>query len=515
MTEVSPGIRTKRAGKEERLAAYQKTLRALKERSSLREVTEREMLLAILEHNAPAINEYPMLDAQRSSVKELLCGRVGHPGYEFIHERIGRFIVMLAHHEKAAKTGDSSRRDELEAALLNIEAVLVKCAQGIVYAMALVTDNFEELVLRYFGRQSLEQYGALIEKHRIDQVFWNAFVEEFIASRVKDAHREILDGGRYVVAKERTFLVIRFLFDDILSRLNPTDQEISKTRIQKSYIAARENPVQRTRTKLVQAMLLKGMKPLSQFDGLSSGELLHAACIVCSDPVAEEFENQYRARVAEASASPDGEAGGKDSEERKREQVWFKFVLDQLVGLGIGAAIAFGVTGDHFFKALEAVVPDQIQGITPLKKDFSLPVLEKILFFLLENHFIQILKECGREEGGKIQVRSGRARRVPAQAVDALPGMSKIRKKQLFGNDVTREDTLLFKYKTAKQMAEAMSMLSLEPELRQGLSELWKRAVFRVDIMVLINLELVARTTTNLTVRLTEILRKYGVKKTA
>jgi hypothetical protein len=37
--------------------------------------------------------------------------------------------------------------------------------------------------------------------------------------------------------------------------------------------------------------------------------------------------------------------------------------------------------------------------------------------------------------------------------------------------------------------------------------------VFRVDIMVLINLELVARTTTNLTVRLTEILEKYGVKK--
>jgi hypothetical protein len=99
--------------------------------------------------------------------------------------------------------------------------------------------------------------------------------------------------------------------------------------------------------------------------------------------------------------------------------------------------------------------------------------------------------------------------------VNDLPGMSKIRKKQLFGNDVTREDTLLFKPKTAKQMSESMSMLSLEPELQQGLAELWKRAVFRVDIMVLINLELVARATTNLTVRLTEILQKYGVQKTA
>jgi hypothetical protein len=91
--------------------------------------------------------------------------------------------------------------------------------------------------------------------------------------------------------------------------------------------------------------------------------------------------------------------------------------------------------------------------------------------------------------------------------------MSKIRKKQLFGNDVTRENTLLFKARTAQKLSETMSMLSLEPELQQALARQWKQAVFRVDIMVLINLELVARTTTNLTVRLTEILEKYGVKR--
>ena len=507
--------RDTRPDKETRLADYQKKLRALKERASLREVTEREMLLAILESNSPAINEYPMLEAQRSSVMELLCGRVGHPGYEFIHERVGQFIILLAHYDKAVKTGDGERREELEAALLNAEAVLTKCAQGVVYAMGLVTDNFEELVLRCFGKQSLDQYSGLIEKHPLDQAFWSAFVEEFIASRVVEAHREILEGEKYEISKERTFLVIRFLFDDILSKLNPTDQDISKTRIQNSFIAAREETAIRERAKLVQAMLVKGLKGLSQFDQLSAGELLHAARAACIDNVAEEFETQYKARLAEAEAVRKGEAEKKEPEERQREQAWFKFVQDQLVALGLGASIAFGVTSDHFYKALEAVVPDQINGILPLKNDFSLPVLEKILFFLLENHFIQILKECGREEGGKIQVRSGRARRVPAPAVNELRGMSKIRKKQLFGNDVTREDTLLFKPKTAKQLSEAMSMLSLEPELQRGLAELWKRAVFRVDIMVLINLELVARTTTNLTVRLTEILQKYGVQKTA
>ena len=512
MTDES-GAGGARPGKDERLTAYQKKLRALKERSSLREVTEREMLLELLRCNNAAINEYPMLDAQQTSVVELLCGRVGHPGYEFIHERVGGFIIQLAHYEKAVKTGNAERREELEAALLNTEAVLIKCAQGVVYAMALITDNFEELVLRYFGKASLEPYGALVEKHPLDQDFWNAFVEEFIASRVVEAHREILEGEKYEISKERTFLVIRFLFDDILSKLNPTDQEISKTRIQTSYMAARTEAEGRERAKLIQAMLVKGLSSLTQFDKMTAGELLHAARICCVDSIAAEFETQYRARVAEAEAIRKGEAQPKDPEERKKEQAWFKFVLDQLVGVGVGASIAIGVTSDHFYKALEAVVPDQIKGILPLKKDFSMQVLEKILFFLLENHTIQILKECGREEGGKIQVRSARARRVSAQAVDALPGMSKIRKKQLFGNDVTREDTLLFKPRTNEQLVQAMSMLSLESGLQQSLINLWKQAVFRVDIMVLINLELVARGTTNLTVRLTEILKKYGVQK--
>ena len=56
-------------------------------------------------------------------------------------------------------------------------------------------------------------------------------------------------------------------------------------------------------------------------------------------------------------------------------------------------------------------------------------------------------------------------------------------------------------------------MLSLEPELQKALSILWRDALFRVDIMVLINLEQVAKTTTNLTAKLSEILTTYGISK--
>ena len=501
--------------KTQRLGAYQKKLAALKERSSLREVMERELLLEFINVNHGNINEFPLLKAQQQTVVALLCGRTGHPGYEYIHKRIGDFIVLLAHYEKAVKVGDKKRASELQSGLINLETLLLKCVQGIVYAMALITDNFEELALRYFGQSALNDYTALIEKLPLSQAFWKALVEQFVTSRVEEAHAEILGGGKYDISKERNFLVIRFLFDDILVKLNPTSQKIEKTRIQQAYVVSRTDFDGRKRAKFLQGFLTKGLSGLPGAKDLAEKEYLQAARIACIDPMAEQFEARYQERLMEIKSRKENPeaADGSDPEEVAKAETEFRFLMGQVVALGVGAAIAIGMTSDHLYRALEDFMPDQVVGIRPLAKDFSIPTLETLLFFLMENQTIQILKEAGRDEGGKIQVRSGRARRVPEAAVDGLPNMSKIRKKQLFAKDTTREGMLLFKPKTSKQMAGALNMLSLEPELHQEITRLWKEAIYRVDIMVLINLELVARSTTNLTAKIGEILAKYGVAK--
>ena len=513
MTQAaSPGPRL---DKTQRLGAYQTKMGALKERSSLREVMERELLLEFINVNHGNINEFPLLKAQQQTVVALLCGRTGHPGYEYIHKHIGEFIVLLAHYEKAVKVGDKKRAEELQSGLINLETMLLKCVQGIVYAMALITDNFEELVLRYFGQAALAEYSALIEKMPLTQVFWKSLVEQFVTSRVKEAHEEILEGEKFDISKERNFLVIRFLFDDILAKLNPTTQKIEKTRIQEAYVSSRTDFDGRKRAKFLQNFLAKGLSGLPGAQAITEKEFLQAARITCIDPIAVKFETEYKERLLEAKQRKENPEAvdERDPEEVRKAETDFKFLMGQVVALGVGAAIAIGMTSDHFYRALEDFVPDQIAGIRPLAKDFSIPVLETLLFFLLENQTIQILKEAGRDEGGKIQVRSGRARRVPEGVVDALPNMSKIRKKQLFAKDVTREGMLLFKPKTSKQMAGALNMLSLEPDLQKEITGLWKEAIFRVDIMVLINLELVARSTTNLTAKIGEILAKYGVAK--
>lgn len=504
----------KRLPIEQRLTTYQAKLRALKDRSALREVMERELLLTFIEVNHVAINEYPLIQSQQSSVVELLCGRGDHPGYEYIHQHISRFIVLLVHHEKAVKTKDEERSRDLQANLLNTESLLIKCVQGIVYGMALITDNFEEIVLRYFGQNALKDYSSLIEQHELNERFWKAFVDQFVTNRVDEAHHEIIDGKKYTISKERNFLVIRFLFDDILSKLNPITQSIDKTRIQTSYVETRNNEEVATRAKLIHSILVKGIGNLPKADELTKTNFIQSARITCIDVVAKEFETAYKERLAKAKAereNPDSETRSPD--EIKKAQAEFKFLMDQVIAVGIGTSIAISRISYSFFKALETVVPEQIDAIRPLAGDFSVTTLERILYFLLENHTIHILAEIGRSEGGKVQVRSGRARRVDEKTIDDLPGMSKIRKKQLFANDVTREGTLLFKPKTVKQLEGTMSMLSLEPALQATLNDLWTKAIYRVDIMVLLNLELIAKTTTNLKVRLTEILEKYGISQ--
>ncbi|WP_243547279.1 hypothetical protein [Pseudodesulfovibrio tunisiensis] len=508
MNQIAP----KKLGRDERLDAYQKKLRTLKDRSALREVVERELLLEFININHGNISEYPMLEAQQKTVVELLCGRAGHAGYEYIHKHVGRFIVLLAHYEKAVKTGDEAATADHQANLLNTEGLLIKCVQGIVYAMALITDNFEEMVLRHFGQGALKEYSALIEKHELDHRFWTGLVEQFIAKRVDEAHAEILANAKFDISKEKNFLVIRFLFDDILAKLNPTSQKIDKTRIQKGYVHSRTDEQGKAMAKLTHGLLAKNFSSLGETGEVSNKEILQASRIACIDTATQEFFTRYQEKVALAK-TPDTDK--RDTEQKKQDQMQFKFLLDQVVATGTGASIAIGMTSDHFFRALGDFVPDQIEAMRALAKDFSIPTLEKILFFLLENHYMHMLREIGRDEGGKVQVRSGRARRVPEAAVDELPHMSKIRKKQLWAKDPTREGMLLFKPKTAKQLASSMDMLSLEPELVERIRSFWTKCLYRVDIMVLVNLELVARTSTNLKNRLAEILRKYGVAPAA
>jgi hypothetical protein len=248
--------------------------------------------------------------------------------------------------------------------------------------------------------------------------------------------------------------------------------------------------------KIVQACLLKGL-------GFLPGELLleyleSAALIVCMDPVAQSLHRAMQAR-----------AKGLPPEERHP----LPFLMEQAVALALGAVLVLSQAREHFLAALASLRSDELEALRSLGQGLSIEALERMLFFVLESSFVGHLRELARDEGAKVTVRSISARRSPVPAVDALAkrNLSRIRKNQIWTPDPTRGDMLLFKTKSAQQLAALMQVLQMEEPLQAAVRALWDKAPLRRDFLVVIDLTQVARTTQNVKAKLTELLAKYGV----
>lgn len=483
-----------------RLEAYLATLRPLKEKSALREVLERELLLTFIAVNSGGISEYPMLATQQQSIVNLLCRRTGHPADAVLRKLAGNFPVLLNRLDKETAGGDAEAIEQTTALLRNTESLLVKSVQGMVFAMSLTTDNFEELIMRHFGAPGLSQFSALIKTHEFDQGFWREFVERFIAQHVEDGYAHLTGEGKFHLSKDGQQVVVRFLFDDVLATLHDAPGQIDKTRVQAAFErVSSEEPEGLAVRRVVQSCLLKGLNFLP-------GDLLleyleAASLIVCMDAVAASL---FRAMQARASGRP------------AEEKHPLPFLMEQAVALALGAVLVLGRAREQFLAALETLRADEIEAVRALAQGLSIESLERILFFLLESAFAGLLRDRARDEGAKVSVKTAALRRSPVPAVDALAsrGLTRIRKSQIWTQDPTRPDMLLFKTRSPQQLASLMQVLQLEEPLQAQVRALWEQAPFRRDFLVVLDLGQIARTTQNVKAKLAELLNKFGVLPT-
>jgi hypothetical protein len=479
-----------------RLETYLAALRPLKEKSSVREVLEREMLLCFIEVNSGGISEYPMLPTQQQSIVNLLCRRSDHPADTVLRKLAGNFPVLLNRLDKETAAGDQAAVEQTTALLRNTESLLVKSVQGMVFAMGLTTDNFEELIMRHFGAPGLSQFGDILKNNEFDQGFWREFVERFIAQHVADGYEHLTSEGKFHLSKDGQLVVVRYLFDDILATLHDNPGNIDQTRIQTAFAQSSAGTPQRLAVrKVVQACLLKGL-------GFLPADMLleyleSAALIVGMDPVAESLFRAMQARAA-----------GQETEEKHP----LPFLMEQAVALALGAVLVLSKSREQFLAALGALRSDELDSVRALAQGLSIESLERVLFFLLESAFVGLLREKARDEGAKVTIKTAALRRAPLPAIDALAsrGLTRIRKNQLWMPDPTRADMLLFKTRTPQQLASLMTVLQMEEPLQAQVRALWDSAPFRRDFLVAIDLAQVARTTQNVKAKLTELLLKFG-----
>ncbi|MGE4558123.1 MAG: hypothetical protein AB7D07_15045 [Desulfovibrionaceae bacterium] len=513
MTELAkPLKKTELLSDDKRLDAYLKKLSALKERKSLREVVEREVLLEFITLNHSRINEFPLLTAQQQSIINMLTHRSKeHPGYGFIQKIIGNFLVLLNHYGKALATEDKESKDRLTAPLLNIEKLLIKCVQGVVYGAALLIDNFEEIVIRYFGAEAIKIFNEVVEHYELGAAFWREMLQRFVTDKVRDAYKEIIDNEQYAISSEQTRIVIRFSFDDVLGKLQSTSQQIEKTRVQGAFERNHADPEAVETVKLISDMLLASPNYLDRKDAPTEG-VSFVSYIVCIDPVAQDYRDRARERMAKGQeVTPLEDASNADNP----EDASYNFLVEQVLAVAFGAAISSDIIIGDFLRVLRDYHNCDADAVRSMVNHFGAEPLRKTFFYLLETAFQGHLREKAEEWAGKVQVASSKRRRNTVGEVDSLDaiGLNRIRRSRVWEHDPADQNMLLFRARQAKELVQTAKTLQMEEPLLLRTLQLWEAASFRVEFWLILNLKLIARTTKNIKGKVSEILSAFGVLK--
>jgi hypothetical protein len=484
--------------KGERLAAYLAKFEALKERRHLREVVERDMLLEFLRVNHSRIDEYPLLPTQQASVIEFLCRRsVGHPGHDYIQKPISQFLVQLNLYRKATKNQDEEAITKLGVDLGNLEMLLLKCAQGVVFSLALTLDNLAEVLVELFGDAVLDQSDAILKEKEFDEQFWKAHLDDFFIKPAERVYAEMVSSETYKLARTQNNLVLRFAFDDVRERLHGEGTPWEKTRLQQAFEDVGKDEESLQLLKLIQDGLPnrdgKGLVPVS-----SVRVATYLVRIVCLDPVAKLIWDKAV-----------GNSAGGDEKEAVQEE----FLREQALAVAMGAGIAVTAGLVDFSAATTECGQKESDKFRELIGAFEVRSMRTTFFAMLECSFLNHLRERAEDEGGKILVKSTISRRIQTEAVEELfdHGLTKIRRNKLWQQDPNRSEMLQFKSGNAKEFTALLTMLQITGVLEKRIQSLWEHASPRVDIFVLINMALVAKSSTNLNKRLMEILAKFGV----
>ena len=181
--------------------------------------------------------------------------------------------------------------------------------------------------------------------------------------------------------------------------------------------------------------------------------------------------------------------------------------------MAVGSVLIHDIVRDDFAAGLATLGITDPRPYREMVRNFEAESLYRTIHALLEGRFLSILKERLADEGGKVVMKTARARRASAEDIERLAaaGLTRIRRAKLFEPDKERPGAFLFAPKTAKDLHGLMRMLQVEQELEQALIHAWEQAEPKVDILAIINIEALARTTTNLKGRLADILCRLGI----
>ena len=499
-----------------RIDTYLPVLRRLKETSSRREVLEREMLLAVLLANKERIAEAPTQDGDQQALVSIISAQAQiYPAHAHYQDWMAQFLAAINQYEVAQRTGAKDQTGPLLDQLLNLEALLTKCLQGYIILSGVVRDEFNDVILVRFGENALADIDELTHAGFSDDHYWKELFDRFVFGFMNKAYAEILEKQRFKMARESSFIAVRIPLDAVQEQMHGTDKAIDKTRLQASYEAARQNPLGMRAAATLTQIFAALAKPILPPKAVRHDfELL--AAVASMDPVMPQFVDVF---VDGNPMEDDGDAPEADNPARKTAllQARREFLKSQPLAMATGAALAMGVVREDLGRALQNFTAKEQEKLLTVAGAFEPDTLAAAHSLMLEYALCRLLSGKIEDEGGKVQVKCLKQHRAARADVEALSsrGLNRIRQKLFFDEDPAAPDWLLFKAKSGQELADALRLSNIESALAHAISGLWTKMDYKSEVVVLINLTLVAKATQNVQAKLGEILAKLGVVKTA
>lgn len=484
---------------EERITKYSAKLKDLKERSALREVVERDMLLELITVNHSRINEYPLLKNQQRGIINMLCFRsASHPAHDLIKSYNSSFVHALTQFGKAH---DKEQGSQLVNEIINAETLILKYIQGTVYASSLIHDNMEEALIVLFGEPVVDKIEKITKDFEFGAPYWKEIYNTFCANHIPERVKTTLQETEKHISRDGGNVLVHLPLDAFLEDLCPETKPIQKTRVQAKVQELMDSAEYRTRQRNVLELLLHVRDSLLK--GCAPEVMSFIALLICLDPISKEATE-----ILQESKENEEEPYLSDLDEAKRA-----FTKEKALAISVGAALAFDTMREDFQLALSNLSVAQRETAAKRLSIFDIESIRRTLYYIYEMEIANQLQSLMQGESGRLALRTVRSRRISTDKVQALQehGLTKIKKNKLFSADANRPDLLVFTPRSLNEVKQLLGVLQTDEGLALRILSLFEHADFRVQFLVQFNLDTIHKTTTNPKAKLAELLIKFGV----
>ena len=496
---------------------YLKRLNELREGNTAPEYVDREILLEFLRVNEPLFSDFPKREMQQVAVVDLICLRsFKFNKYKYFQNILQGFLTGLGTFSKTNKEEDPRQYDRIVKYLLDSEELLVKCLQAVIRVKVNVLGLVRDVMANLYTEEGAKAYDQMVEDQEFSQNLWRAIIEDFIKQKTLWAYDNIIDKSKYRYSRSKKYISITFSYDHLLEELR---NETTAARLRKKHMFYFETDVQEFEYKrsrqAVHDFLLENMEYYLDSD-VPESAVESIVQIIGYDESVNEYKKIKLSRVMGTKKESWSEAEKAFRSKSRQEQL-----QEQILAAALGASMAFDTIHKDFMLAVNVFSTKNlgiyevhdIERISRTIRFFILDGINQTMRFMLEKFFFILIKNKSMDKKEKVEVKMRHKRRVELQAMEELgkDGVTKIQRKKLFVQDPSHPGMCEFIAQNRQQLEKAYKLLQISPYMQAKINYYYENPLWKIEFIVAINLDLLAKQTMNLKKGLSEILYKYGI----